>query len=55
MAPDELDELLARIDRLVGRPEDETAEEHAGRRELTAQLLRARRIRRASVAPSEPV
>lgn len=42
------DEILTKIDEIIGPPEDETDEEYQARRRMVARDHEARRIRRAS-------
>lgn len=48
MSPAESDAILARIDSIVGAPEDETDEEHEARRRMVARDHDARAIRKAA-------
>jgi hypothetical protein len=46
--PEQLDEILDRIDAVVGAPEAETEEEHEKRRRMVERDAEARRIRKGA-------
>lgn len=46
MADRNIDQILTEIDELVGKPDEETAEDRAKRKQMIERDLRAREIRK---------
>lgn len=52
MAPETIEEILEKIDKAVGPPENETPEERQRRREMIVRDAEARKVRKLAGLPS---